>query len=155
MKQRNGWIAGLIVLVSIAGFLLDYGLKSLKQYNSTHFNILGTISSLILINLLFAAILVLVAIQIRKGQFSPLWSLIMILVGLAMMVQPISSIRIFNLHVPYGTYESITGGMWIVVGGMDLLGRKKKDGDLVVTHDEVFIVYDINLTKLIRLYFLP
>ena len=126
MKQRNGLIAGLIVLASIAGFLLDYGLKSLKRYNSTHFNILGTISSLILINLLFAAILVLVVNQIRKGGFLPVWSLIMILVGLAMMVLPISPIRISNRSVPYGTYESITGGMWLVAGVVDLLGRRKK-----------------------------
>ncbi len=50
----------------------------------------------------------------------------MILVGLGIMLLPFYPVRLLRYFSSYGTYESITGGMWIVVGLVDLLGRGKR-----------------------------
>jgi len=126
MKQRDGLIAGLIVLVSAAGFFFVYAFKALKIYNSQHFTPTAFFVGVLLINLLFAGLLVLAVHQVLKGGYSAVLSWLMILVGLGIMLLPFYPVRLLRYFSSYGTYESITGGMWIVVGLVDLLGRGKR-----------------------------
>lgn len=64
----------------------------------------------------------------RKGGYSAVLSWLMILVGLGMMVLPFYPVRLFRYYMSDGTYKSITGGIWVVVGVVDLVGRGKREG---------------------------
>ncbi len=126
MKQRDGWIAGLIVLVSAAGFFFAYTFKAFRIFNAQHFTPSAFYVGVLLINLLFAGLLVLAVHQVLKGGYSAVLSWLMILVGLGMMLLPFYPVLLVRYFSSYGTYESITGGMWIVVGLVDLVRRGKE-----------------------------
>lgn len=128
MKNRNGLIAGLMVLVSAAGFLAVYAVKALKIYNAKFFTPAAFYAGVFVINLVFAGLLVLAVYQVRKGGYSAVLSWLMILIGLGMMVLPFYPVLLVRYFASYGTYESITGGMWVVVGLVDLIGRGKVEG---------------------------
>lgn len=128
MKNRNGLIAGLMVLVSAAGFLAVYAVKALKIYNAKYFTPATFYAGVFVINLVFAGLLVLAVYQVRKGGYSAVLSWLMILIGLGMMVLPFYPVLLVRYFASYGTYESITGGMWVVVGLVDLIGRGKVEG---------------------------
>lgn len=128
MKNRNGLIAGLMVLVSAAGFLAVYAVKALKIYNAKFFTPATFYAGVFVINLVFAGLLVLAVYQVRKGGYSAVLSWLMILIGLGMMVLPFYPVLLVRYFASYGTYESITGGMWVVVGLVDLIGRGKVEG---------------------------
>lgn len=128
MKNRNGLIAGLMVLVSAAGFLAVYAVKALKIYNAKFFTPAAFYAGVFVINLVFAGLLVLAVYQVRKGGYSAVLSWLMILIGLGMMLLPFYPVLLFRYFGSYGTYESITGGMWVVVGLVDLIGRGKVEG---------------------------
>lgn len=128
MKNRNGLIAGLMIFVSAAGFLAVYAVKVLKIYNAKFFTPATFMAGVFVINLVFAGLLVLAVYQVRKGGYSAVLSWLMILIGLGMMVLPFYPVQLFRYFGSYGTYESITGGMWLVVGLVDLIGRGKVEG---------------------------
>jgi NO-binding membrane sensor protein with MHYT domain len=123
MNKRNRLIIGVIAVVSIAAYLLDYVWKAARQYTSANFDMTATILSLIVPNLIFAAIAVWAVVQTRKQEFSPAISGLMILLGLAMVVLPFTGIRAANF-LPYGDYSNIAGSLWIVLGVISLFGSK-------------------------------
>ncbi|TDA63496.1 MAG: hypothetical protein D9V45_13960 [Chloroflexi bacterium] len=123
MNKRNRLIIGVIVVVSIAAYLLDYVWKAARQYASANFDMTATILPLIVPNLIFAAIAAWAVVQTRKQEFSPAISGLMILLGLAMVVLPFTGIRAANF-LPYGDYSNIAGSLWIVLGVISLFGSK-------------------------------
>lgn len=127
MKKRDGLITGMIVIVSAIGFLLDYGLRLVRLYNAEHFVPSAAIFTMILFDLVFAAMLVFAVIQINKSGFSRGITYFMILVGLLMLIFPIYPIRLSGLTLSSGSYERITGALWIVAGVVDLARRGKAE----------------------------
>lgn len=127
MKSRNGLIAGMIVILSAMGFLLDFGLRKVRLYNAEHFVPGPTIFALIMFDLIFAAMLVFAVLQVHKGGFSRGITFLMILVGLLMLIFPIYPIRLSGLSLSSGDFERITGALWIVTGVVDLARRGKEE----------------------------
>ncbi len=123
MKDRNWQIIGLILVASVAAYLLDYARIASKKYATEDFNMSISISALIISRLVFAAIAVWAVVQTRKQEFSPAISGLMILLGLAMAALPFTGIRAANF-LPYGDYSNIAGSLWIVLGVISLFGSK-------------------------------
>ncbi|MHB0923802.1 MAG: hypothetical protein ACYC3H_07560 [Bellilinea sp.] len=125
MTRRNGLIIGLILGASVGAYLLDYYKVAVRHITSISFDFTMTILSIALANLIFAGILVLVFTQIRKQDFTPGISGLMILLGLSMLVLPFLYIRPLTAFIQYGTFSGITASIWVIAGAVGLLGWGK------------------------------